>query len=200
MSMSRFASLFLAAMVTWTAHADEPAFVLQNELCRYVVGHDGTNVYFGTPDGQYNVCEPGQSFMQVCIGGQTYPASAVRSRAVVVSCRVRRDGRNGPRAGRGETRLPFAHGGRGAGARFRRSNGCDSSTCAWRSRRAWGRWSTPPGTRSSPHVRWPATVRPSRSAEITPRGICAPSAILSSALSGAGGHHRPAHGRAGTGP
>ena len=79
MSMWRFASPFLAAVVAWTAHADEPAFVLQNDLCRYVVGRDGMNVYFGTPDGQSNVCEPGQSFMQVCIGGQTYPASAVRS-------------------------------------------------------------------------------------------------------------------------
>ena len=77
-SMSRLSGLLLATLVHWTAEAGEPEFVLQNELCRYVVGRDGTNVYFGTPDGQHNVCEPGQSFMQVCVGGQTYPASKVR--------------------------------------------------------------------------------------------------------------------------
>ena len=75
MSMSGFSVLLLAAMFGVTADAGEPEFVLQNELCRYVVGRDGTNVYFGTPDGQHNVCEPGQPFMQVCIRGQTYPAS-----------------------------------------------------------------------------------------------------------------------------
>ncbi len=78
-SMSALSGLLLATLVSWAAEADEPAFVLQNELCRYAVGRDGTNVFFGTPDGQHNVCEPGQSFMQVCIGGQTYPASNVRS-------------------------------------------------------------------------------------------------------------------------
>ncbi|MHB8972239.1 MAG: hypothetical protein ACYC4N_17505 [Pirellulaceae bacterium] len=76
--MLRLSGLLLATLVHWTTEAGEPEFVLQNELCRYVVGRDGTNVYFGTPDGQHNVCEPGQSFMLVCIGGQTYPASKVR--------------------------------------------------------------------------------------------------------------------------
>ena len=87
MSMSGFSVLLMAAMFSLTADAGEPEFVLQNELCRYVVGRDGTNVYFGTPDGQHNVCEPGQPFMQVCVGGQTYPASqrAVRAVSRIVS-------------------------------------------------------------------------------------------------------------------
>ncbi len=78
MSMSGFSVLLMAAMFSLSADGGEPEFVLQNELCRYVVGRDGTNVYFGTTDGQHNVCEPGQPFMQVCIRGQTYPASHVR--------------------------------------------------------------------------------------------------------------------------
>ncbi len=78
MSMVGLAGVLLTMMAFVTTDAGEPEFVLQNELCRYVVGGDGTNVYFGTPDGQHNVCQPGHSFMQVCIDGQIYPASKVR--------------------------------------------------------------------------------------------------------------------------
>ena len=79
MATSRSLVLLLAAVIGVAGPAAEPAFVLQNETCRYAVGPDGTNAYFGTPDGRHNLCEPGHPFMQVCLGGQAYGASSVQA-------------------------------------------------------------------------------------------------------------------------
>ena len=80
MSMLRYTALLLVTLVARPTEAEEPAFVLENDTCRWAVAADGTVQYFGTPDGQHNVCEPGQTCMQVLAGGQVHGASTVRLR------------------------------------------------------------------------------------------------------------------------
>ncbi|NLX57029.1 MAG: hypothetical protein GXY58_18125 [Planctomycetaceae bacterium] len=78
MSMLRYTALLLVTLVARPTEAEEPAFVLENDTCRWAVAADGTVQYFGTPDGQHNVCEPGQTCMQVLVDGQVHGASTVR--------------------------------------------------------------------------------------------------------------------------
>jgi hypothetical protein len=74
---SALLSLLIVMWVYQPAAAAEPAVVLQSQTCRYVIGADGTVNYFGTLDGQHNVCEPGRACMLVSVGGQIVPASKV---------------------------------------------------------------------------------------------------------------------------
>ncbi len=67
----------LVATAGMAADSVRPGFVLANEQCRYEVSGDGRNTYFGSPDGEHNVCAPEQPFMQVGIAGKLYPSSSV---------------------------------------------------------------------------------------------------------------------------
>jgi hypothetical protein len=50
---------------------------LQNPLCRYDIGLDGTNRYFGPVSGRTNLAVPGQPFMQVGIADKLFPSTRV---------------------------------------------------------------------------------------------------------------------------
>lgn len=61
------------------AQGEAPDVVLQNDLCRYVIGADGSNRAFINRANAKDYCEPGHPFMLAGRGQQTWPSTAVRA-------------------------------------------------------------------------------------------------------------------------
>ena len=72
-----------AAPASASITATESAVVLQNQACRWEIGAGGAtpapclNLSFTNLADGTDYCEPGQPFMQLVVGGKTWPATAV---------------------------------------------------------------------------------------------------------------------------